>query len=59
MWEGSLAMSTSIYLVGYFILVVGLALGANLLGVPTSWIIVGVIIMVGIGIMSVANRLRS
>ena len=51
-------MSTSIYLIGYFILVVGLALGANLLGVPTSWIIVGVIIMVGIGIMSVANRLQ-
>lgn len=51
-------MSTSIYLVGYLILILGLALGANLLGVPTSWIIVGVIIMVGIGIMSVANRLQ-
>lgn len=51
-------MSTSIYLIGYFILILGLALGANLLGIATSWIIVGVIIMVGIGIMSVANRLR-
>ena len=50
-------MSTTIYLIGYFILIVGLALGADLLGVRTSWIIVGVIIMVGIGIMSVANRL--
>ena len=49
--------STSIYLIGYFILIVGLALGADLLGVPTSWIVVGVIIMVGIGVMSVANRL--
>ena len=49
--------STSIYLIGYFILIVGLALGADLLGVPTSWIVVGVIIMVGVGVMSVANRL--
>lgn len=51
-------MSVSIYLIGYCILIVGLALGANLLGVPTSWIITGVVIMVGIGVMSVANRLR-
>ena len=51
-------MSTSVYFIGYLILVFGLALGANLLGVPTSWILVGVIIMVGIGVMSVANRLR-
>ena len=51
-------MSTSIYLIGYFILIVGLALGADLLGAPSSWIVVGVIIMVGIGIMSVSNRLK-
>jgi hypothetical protein len=44
-------MSFGIYLVGYIILIVGLALGANLLHVPMNWIIVGVICLVGIAIL--------
>jgi len=34
-------MSFGIYLVGYIILITGLALGANLLHVPLQWIGVG------------------
>lgn len=44
-------MSFGIYLVGYIILIVGLSLGANLLHVPTQWIVVGIVCLVGIGIL--------
>jgi len=38
-------------LVGFIILIVGLALGAYLVHVPAMWIGVGVIILVGLGVM--------
>ncbi len=45
-------MSFGIYLVGYAILIIGLALAAHLLHVPPRWIGVGVIVMAGLGIMT-------
>jgi len=39
------------YLVGFIVLVIGLALGAYLMHVPPMWIGVGVIVLVGLGIM--------
>ena len=44
-------MSFGIYLVGYVILITGLALGANLLGVPLQWIGIGVLCLVGLAIV--------
>ena len=44
------------YLIGFIVLVIGLAIGASLLGVPTTWIAVGVIVLIGIGIISATNR---
>jgi len=44
-------MSFGIYLVGYVILIVGLAVGAHLLHVPPKWIGVGVLCLVGLGII--------
>ena len=44
-------MSFGIYLVGYLILIAGLALAANMLNVPGRCIGVGVICMVGIAII--------
>jgi hypothetical protein len=44
-------MSFGIYLVGYIILIVGLATGAYLLHLPTKWIGVGVLCMLGIAII--------
>ena len=44
-------MSFGIYLIGYLVLIVGLTLGANLLHIPSHWIVVGVICMVGIAIL--------
>ena len=44
-------MSFGIYIVGYIILIIGLAIGANMLHVAPKWIGVGVICLVGIAIL--------
>lgn len=44
------------YLLGFFVLVIGLAGAAHLLDVPTEWIVVGVIVLIGIGILAASNR---
>ena len=47
------------YLLGYIILVIGLAIGAYLLGLPTIWIAVGTIVLIGIGIITATNHTKS
>jgi urea transporter len=44
-------MSFGIYIVGYIILIVGLAMGAYLVHIPQKWIVVGVICLVGLAIV--------
>lgn len=44
-------MSFGIYLVGYIVLIVGLAIGAHLLHVPNKWIGVGVLCLIGLAII--------
>jgi predicted signal transduction protein with EAL and GGDEF domain len=44
-------MSFAIYLVGYVVLIAGLALGAHFLNVAPRWIGVGVLCLVGIAII--------
>ncbi len=44
-------MSFGIYIVGYLILIIGLAIGANMLHVPPKWIGVGILCMVGVAII--------
>ncbi|HEV8532145.1 MAG TPA: hypothetical protein VGT00_12060 [Methylomirabilota bacterium] len=51
-------MAFGIYLIGYCILIIGLAIGAHLLHVPPKWIGVGVICLVGIGIARGVTRTR-
>ncbi len=46
------------FLIGFVVLIIGLAVAAYLLNVPTMWIGVGVIILVGIGILSATNRTK-
>jgi len=46
------------YLVGFIILIVWLAIAAYLLYVPTTWIAVGVIVLVGIGVLSATTRTK-
>jgi hypothetical protein len=50
--------SFATYLIGFLILIVGLAFGAYLLNVPTAWIAVGVIILLGIGVLMATSRTR-
>lgn len=47
-----------IYIIGYVILIVGIALGAHLLGVPNTWIGIAMIILVGIGVLTGVTRTK-
>ena len=51
-------MSFALYLVGYLILIAGLASGAYMMHLPQRWIIVGVVILFGLGIATGAVRTR-
>ncbi|MDZ4799083.1 MAG: hypothetical protein SGI92_13035 [Bryobacteraceae bacterium] len=51
-------MSFALYVIGFVILIAGLAYAATMANVPQRWVGVGVIIMVGIGIMSAVSRTR-
>ena len=44
-------MSFGIYMVGFIVLIFGLGMGAHLMHVPTQWIGVGVVCLVGLGIL--------
>ncbi len=50
--------SFSTYLIGFIVLVIGLAVGAYLVNVPPTWIAVGVIVLVGIGILTGTSRTK-
>ena len=50
--------SFATYLVGFVVLIIGLALGAYLLGVPPLWITVGVVVMIGVGILMATSRTK-
>ncbi|MFN2601645.1 MAG: hypothetical protein ABR582_02685 [Gemmatimonadaceae bacterium] len=51
--------SFSTYLIGFIVLIVGLAVAAYLIGVPQLWIGVGVIVLIGIGILSGTSRTKT
>ena len=55
---GGTRMSFALYLVGYVVLVIGLVMGAYLLHVPPRWIGVGVVVLLGIGIISAVGTTR-
>jgi hypothetical protein len=54
-----MSSSFGVYLAGFIVLVIGLALGAHLLGAPPMWIGVGVICLLGIGILSAVKKTQS
>jgi cadmium resistance protein CadD (predicted permease) len=45
-------MSFGIYLTGFVVVIAGLIYGASLMHVPTQWIVVGGLVLVGIGILT-------
>jgi hypothetical protein len=50
--------SFGIYIIGYIIVLIGLAMAANLLGLPPVWIAIGLIVLAGIGLLSAVSRTR-
>ncbi len=48
-------MSSAIYLVGYAVIIIGLALGAHYLHISDRWITVGVIVLIGMGLTGFAK----
>jgi len=52
-------MSFGIYLVGFLILIGGLIYGATMLHVPTQWIAVGSIVLLGLAILKGVQATRA
>ena len=51
-------MSFGIYVAGYLIVIGGLTYAAVLMHVPTHWIVVGAIVLVGLGLVSGVKATR-
>ena len=50
--------SFSIYLIGFIVLIIGLAIAATLLGAPPMWIGVGVIVLIGLGVLTGVSKTK-
>ena len=50
--------SLSIYIIGFVILIAGLAYGASMAGLATQWIVVGVLVLLGLAVATGATRTR-
>jgi hypothetical protein len=51
-------MSFGLYAIGFAIMIGGLIYGAHLMHMPTHWIVVGAIVLLGIGILSGVKATR-
>ena len=50
--------SFGIYLIGFIILIVGVAFGMSTLGVSTTWIAIASLILIGLGVMVGVSKTR-
>ena len=50
--------SFSTFIIGFIILIIGLAIGAYLLSVPPMWITVGVICMIGVAVLMATSKTK-
>ena len=50
--------SFTTYVIGFVILILGLAFAAYMLDVPSVWIAIGVIVALGIGIITATSRTK-
>ena len=51
-------MSFGIYIAGFIVLIIGLAIGAHMAHVPPKWIAVGVVCLAGNGILKGVTSTR-
>jgi hypothetical protein len=56
--EREVSMSFGIYIIGFLILIGGLIYGAVLIHMPSHWIAVGAIVLVGLGILTGVKNTR-
>jgi hypothetical protein len=59
LWKrGGVTMSFGLYAAGFGVVIVGLVYGAYLMHVPSQWIAVGAVILVGVGILTGVKATR-
>jgi hypothetical protein len=51
-------MSFALYAAGFAIVIAGLVYAAHLVHMPSHWILVGAIVMIGIGLLSAVKATR-
>jgi cadmium resistance protein CadD (predicted permease) len=51
-------MSFGLYAAGFAIVIAGLVYAAHLVHLPSHWILVGAIVMIGIGLLSAVKATR-
>ena len=51
-------MSFGLYAAGYAIVIAGLVYAVHLVHMPSHWILVGAIVMIGIGLLSAVKATR-
>jgi hypothetical protein len=56
--SGSAMSAFALYITGFVVLVLGLAYAAFLLHVPHTWIGVGLLVMIGLGVMSAVSHTK-
>jgi hypothetical protein len=56
--RGYAMSSFGLYVLGFVVLLGGVGYGAWLLHVPHTWIVVGALVIIGIGIMSAVTRTK-
>ena len=56
--EREVTMSFGIYIIGFLILIGGLIYGAVLIHMPSHWIVVGTIVLLGLGILTGVKNTR-
>ena len=56
--RGGCVSSLTIFIVGFIIVIAGLAYGANLAGLPPQWIAVCAVVLAGIGIVMGVSKTR-
>ena len=52
-------MSFGLFILGFLVMIGGVAWGLVLAGVPTTWVIIASIILFGIGILTGVSRTRT
>jgi len=52
-------MSFMLYVVGFLVVIAGVAWGLMRAGVPTTWVIIASLVLFGIGILTGVTRTRS